>query len=101
MEIKKGQIISDQLAEILRERTSKKDREKVAKKHKVHVNTINNLIFNKRQPLPEGNKSKKSEKKADKYVKMMFDLCQVAFRNNDEIIKRSHWLKDIFKNLLN
>ena len=85
MEIKKGERISDQLAEILRERTSKKDREKVAKKHGIHVNSINNRIFNKREPVSND--------------KVILDLCQIAFRNNDSIIEKSMWLDKFFKKL--
>lgn len=87
MEIKKGQIISDQLAEILRNRTTTKERAKLAKKHKIHVNSINNKIIENRQPVVN--------------EKLMYDLCELAFRNNDNIIKEAKGLRKILNKLLN
>lgn len=89
MEIIQGQRIPDLLAKILRNRTSIPDRERLAKKLKIHVNTINNKIIEKRVPI-----------KGKKGVKMIRELCKIALRNNDDIAEDVFFYADQLKKLI-
>lgn len=79
MEIEKGQVLSKKLADKLLNETTPKDREMLAKEHGIHVNSINNKINDKKHPVTN--------------VEVIEDLCRIAFRNADIIIKDAKSLK--------
>lgn len=88
MEIKKGQIIDEELAEILRN-ISIPDRKILANKLKIHVNTINNKIIEKRIPI-----------KGKKGVQMIRELCMIALKNNEKIIDKLILIETKLKKLI-
>lgn len=77
MDIKIREPLSDELREILRNRTTLLDREAVASRHKMHRMTIEKKIRRK-EPA-------KIMRELDR--DMIIDLCRVAFQNNKDLKK--------------
>lgn len=89
MDIKGHKPLSNGLAFMLRERTTGKDQERIAKKWGVHFNTLYNRIQEDNRVIV-----------MKKYVKMIEDLSEIAFQNNENYIEISKNYQKEFKRLL-